>query len=345
MKTEQLIPAYLKSLAGDTLSWLGDGDLAVSAMTSGERHHLFRVVCNIGEKHIPRCLVVRVNAIASEHERGKAKLEAQILSILGGQLAPELYDFDDSGRIITEPVMCMSYVSGKSKRLQDLSNHSIQMLGTKLAEIHNTDVAYLELNRDHQPSTSDLLDYLAGRLERDIERRIPRHTFHFEGEIMERYWRAYSAACLTALLGIRDGVFQGDEPLNLLHGGLGGDNVIWTSEDSPILIDWENARLGDPCEEIAYLFTESSLNRRQRSSFWIGYKSISPRCIDVMRRRVSVWEPVTAIGSAAWWLERCLRRVRVMAGERDDGSVPRPLEYYLQKVEERLDYFEKSVDV
>ena len=345
MKTEQLILEYLKRLAGGTLSWLGDGDLAVSAMTSGERHHLFKVVCNTGEEHIPRCLVVRVNAIASEYERGKAKLEAQILSILGGQLAPELYDFDDSGRFITEPVMCMSYVSGKSNRLQDLSNHSIQMLGTKLAEIHNTDVTDLGLDHDHQPMTSGLVEYLAGRLERDIERRIPRHTLDIEGEIMGRYWRAYSSACLTAVLGIRDGIFQGDEPPSLLHGDLGSDNIIWTSEDSPILIDWENARLGDPCEEIAYLFSENSLNRLQRSSFWIGYQSMSPRCIDVMRRRVSVWEPVTAVGSAAWWLERCLRRVRFMAGERDDGSVPKPLEYYLQKVVERLDDFEKSVDV
>ena len=88
--------------------------------------------------------------------------------------------------------------------------------------------------------------------------------------------------------------------------------------------------------------TESCLNDSQRDSFWSGYKAHTARDVDSLQKRVSVWEPVTAVGSAAWWLERCLRRLKVMAGEGNDGSVPIPIEFYLQRVVEKLDNFEHT---
>lgn len=43
----------------------------------------------------------------------------------------------------------------------------------------------------------------------------------------------------------------GDEPSVFLHGDLVGDNVLLMPEQRSLLIDWENARIGDPAYDLA----------------------------------------------------------------------------------------------
>jgi aminoglycoside phosphotransferase (APT) family kinase protein len=51
--------------------------------------------------------------------------------------------------------------------------------------------------------------------------------------------------------------FRTGETLALPYGDIGPGNVLWGRE--PALIDWEYTRLGDPADEIAYLFDQNAL--------------------------------------------------------------------------------------
>ena len=68
------------------------------------------------------------------------------------------------------------------------------------------------------------------------------------------------AASLEASHGAES--FEAGETLALLHGDIGPGNVLWGPD--PVLIDWEYTRLGDPADEIAYLFDQNALTEPQR---------------------------------------------------------------------------------
>lgn len=63
--------------------------------------------------------------------------------------------------------------------------------------------------------------------------------------------------------------FRTGETLSLLHGDIAPGNALWGRE--PALIDWEYTRLGDPADEIAYLFDQHALAEPQRQAFWDEY--------------------------------------------------------------------------
>jgi thiamine kinase-like enzyme len=108
-----------------------------------------------------------------------------------------------------------------------------------------------------------------------------------------------------------------------------------------VLIDWEYARLGDAADELAYLFTESSLDASCRHALLRGYRGVigEERCRAVAAR-IEAWEPLTLLGSAMWWFERYQWRTDADQAGRADPSVPRPAEHYLQNATKRLDRFE-----
>jgi Ser/Thr protein kinase RdoA (MazF antagonist) len=88
----------------------------------------------------------------------------------------------------------------------------------------------------------------------------------------------------------------------LLHGDITPGNVLWA--DRPVLIDWEYARLGDPADDVAYIF---------------GQHGLSP------------------LGSALWWLERWSVRSDADDAGCADPSTPKPARYYLEQAARRLE--------
>ena len=137
--------------------------------------------------------------------------------------------------------------------------------------------------------------------------------------------------------------FGTDDRLALLHGDVAGGNILWAPH--PVLIDWEYARLGDPADEVAYIFGQHGLNAAQRAAFWRGYQQRTPsqERLQHLVHRASWWEPGTLLGSALWWLERWSRRVDAdAAGGVVDPSAPKPASYYLERAILRLDRFDRA---
>ena len=316
------------------VSWSPDS-MIVERMAGGESHHVFKVTSTDDST----AFVVRVNFIATEKQRLKSRREAYILHLLGGIGAPRIYDYGESGRWFLEPVMCMAHVDGTSPDLSQMPPASITALGSLVARVHSTDIDEIDLPGGEYRTSQSLGDYLVANMESDIHSKIPEDgiTPRLPPGVSEKFWRAYGDVCRTVIDGLKRDVFSSKEGFALMHGDVLSMNTIW-SDDMPVLIDWEDVRIGDPAEEIAYAFTENRLKPEQRDAFWQGYLSHASGDMDSLKARVEVWQPATSFGSAMWRLDRYVRRLTAEAGGPDDGSVPRGLDYYLTNALRRLEY-------
>ncbi len=87
----------------------------------------------------------------------------------------------------------------------------------------------------------------------------------------------------------------GERPFRLLHGDLWGGNVLWRGR-APALVDWEDSRIGDPAEELAYLAEMDALPPRALAAVLEGYGEPG------MGERVAAWRPLVALSAGLWYL-------------------------------------------
>jgi thiamine kinase-like enzyme len=129
------------------------------------------------------------------------------------------------------------------------------------------------------------------------------------------------------------------ERLVLLHADISSANVLWVPE--PMLIDWEYARLGDPADEVAYLFTENTLPEPQQDAFWRGYsEALTEAEARTIAERVRYWVPITLLGSVLWWLDAWSRTESASVTEHEHSVLRREPAYYLEQAVARLDRFQ-----
>ena len=93
------------------------------------------------------------------------------------------------------------------------------------------------------------------------------------------------------------------------------------------LIDWEDVRLGDPAEDIAYSLSENVIGGELRAAFWRGYGDHTSLDLAAMQHRVELWWPLVILASGLWWLERYCKPVA-------EDQLPR--DFFRSGVEERL---------
>lgn len=82
------------------------------------------------------------------------------------------------------------------------------------------------------------------------------------------------------------------EARRLIHGDLIPENVIVRS-NTPVLVDWEYAGLGDPVVDLAMVCVHFGLPERQRQDFCSSYGDIDPdalaRLIPAIAAREAIW--------------------------------------------------------
>jgi aminoglycoside phosphotransferase (APT) family kinase protein len=322
--------------AADAAGWLIDpGELTVSRISRGERHHVFRVTAPSGFQ--PSSVVVRVNAIASDTERKKTRREAEVLRVIGGSIAPRLLTVEMRG-LWPEPATCLEWIDGDHEDPSGLPLQRLRDLGIVVATLHERDPADFRRAIPVQLDKWSLAANLATRLPYEIDRRLS-----MIGEALPSQLRAGIEAAERAVKrGVetaqKRGLLDSAEWPSLLHSDLGGDNILWPA-GRPVLIDWEDARLGDPAEDVAYTITENRLDAERRDAFLTSYRD-QRNTTGTFLPRVEMWERITALGSALWWVDRAARKVRV--GAPDDGSAPRSAGYYIAHAERRLEWFDAT---
>ena len=331
---EERVRRYACEVAGD-----GALDVIISIVRfgGGDRHAVFKVTYTARSGGTDD-LVVRVSALSDAAECEQVAREAAVLGALEGSAAPRLFDACCDGRWFDTPVICTEFIAGDHRELASATRSELEALGAVVGSVHARPVRDLA-GRLGGPRTGDgyldqwselIVGYLP-KLRRPLPQRV--------GSGVER-----ALSSVTSILG---GPLPGawpdaGEPLVLLHGDVTPGNVLWA--DRPVLIDWEYARLGDPADDVAYIFGQHDLSAWQRRAFWSGYRRCARQpALDRIEERARLWEPVILLGSALWWLERWSARADVDDAGGAAPSVPKPPGYYLEQAVRRLERFETAV--
>lgn len=313
-----------------------DGDTTritlVRRLEGGNRHHVHRVTYR---DHLGRGIdvVTRVSLSGSDEDRERASREALVLDALHGAVAPRLLDFDHAGPWFNAPAMCIEFIEGDERDLASATPADVERLGGTLAMVHDSERSdELSSTLGEARSISDYVDEwgeLVASYGPRLRRSLPSPARELVSSTRPRVeWLLASALSADC--------FRQDEPLTLLHGDVGPGNIIWA--DRPVLVDWEYARLGDPADELAYIFSQHSLNGESRRAFWSGYAMARMSgSLNDLSERVRWWEPITLFASGLWWLERWSRRADADEAGVADPAAAKAQTYYLENAIARLE--------
>jgi thiamine kinase-like enzyme len=301
-----------------------DGSLGrvveITRFPRGENHAVYRVRC-VDQSDVARDVVVRICNADSEADRARAGREAAVLVHLRGTASPRLVDHRTGDLFARRAVMCLEHIDGSFELLDTASPDRLADLGAAVCRTHSVPVDDL---RPVLQAAPDLSTYVEDR-GRSMLARMPLVKDPLPAAVQRRFTDV-AAWAEQAVDQLRRA--EGAGPLRLLHGDVSAGNVLWTPQ--PVLIDWEYARIGDPADEIGYLFGQNALRRDQREGFWRGYGAgIGPASLAGVVERAATWEPLTLFGSALYWVDLWSRRVRAESSGSVDPSVPKEPGYYL----------------
>ena len=336
--SEESLLASVRGYASETMGCSSERITAVTRFEDGNRHAVYRV-SYLDQAGVTCDVVVRVSYGGDAADCAQAQREAAVLRKLGGVAAPFLYDFRCTSRWFDTPAMCMKFVPGRPRELSSTSLGEIERLASIVVWLHERPAGDLV---ESLAETGNVASYAQGRLQ-SILSTLAWARDPLPAVLQTRLTRAADAFAKGWEASQDAQSFRASENLALLHGDIALGNVLWGPD--PVLIDWEYTRLGDPADEIAYLFDQNGLTEPQRQAFWRGYRqgvSSEVRLSHVIYR-VDWWEPVTLLGSALWWVERWVRRIEIDAAGAVDPAVPREPGYYLEHVTRRLARLEKLV--
>lgn len=330
------LPGAVADYACAVLGSRAERIIGVVRFADGNRHAVYRV-SYLDARGAKRDVVVRVSHGSAAADRAQAEREAAALRAVAGVAGPVLYDMRLTSQWFQTPAMCLQFLPGDQTALNATSLSQTARLASIVARLHTRDADGLVPPLD-PPGT--IASYARGRL------RSIASTLSWARDPLPAAMQAHLkdamgqlAASLSALQDLD--CFRVDEPLRLLHGDIAPGNVIWGQD--PVLIDWEYTRLGDPGDEIAYVFDQNALGEPQRQAFWKGYRQAVPADVrlDALLERVTWWEPMTLVGSTLWWVERWIRRTELDAGGAADDEVARDASYYFEQIARRLSRLEK----
>lgn len=306
-----------------------DRIVSVSRLVPGENNAAYKVAYRDAQGDVDEVLV-RVGPRGAAG-RLRAGREARVLAKVGGLAGPRLYDFSADVPGFDRPVMCLEFLRGDQPDLAGVGAEAVERLGRLVQWLHAQPVDDL---RDWAPSGIGLSAYVQERWRDHLASRLGAIRDPLPSRLQERLQAAVAvvAGAVEELEGLCS---VGDDRLVLLHADISGANLLWVPE--PLLIDWEYARLGDPADEVAYLFTQNALLEPQREAFWRGYsEGMTDDQARSIARRVRHWEPITLLGSVLWWLDAWSRAEAGVMGH--DEPVPaREAGYYLEQAVARLD--------
>ena len=327
----------LHDYVAEIASCTRDDVASITQFEEGNRHDVYRV--SLLYAGIATDLVVRISLTDDGAEREAVKREAIVLEKLGGVGAPRLIDYRLSSSWFDKPVLTMRFVPGRNFELKSATSADIERLGSVVATVHALPVDDLA---DSFPHETTLLAYAEGRLHH-IMQGVPWARDPLPATVQDRLLRATDLIQSRWAAWRGTDSFRADETLRLIHGDIAFGNVLWDLH--PVLIDWEYARLGDPSDEIAYLFDQNGLSAPQRDAFWRGYQTRAEHTVSLahLMERASWWEPLTLLGSTLWWVERFVRSTEAKADATSDPAVAREPRYYFDHAVSRLDRLEQMI--
>jgi aminoglycoside phosphotransferase (APT) family kinase protein len=302
----------------------------VERLVRGENNAIYKVTYRDrqgGANHV----VVRVGS-RGMGARLRAEREATVLGRVGGVAGPKLYDFRPEVSGLEGPVMCLEFIEGHHADLSEVGLDGLERLGRLVQWLH------AQPAEDFGGPTQSLSAYVQERWQDHLAARLGAIRDPLPALLQKRLRTAVVVSAGAAEELKRLSAAASDNRLVLLHGDISGANLLWVPE--PVLVDWEYTRLGDPADEVAYLFTQNALTDPQEDAFWRGYSEpLAPERVRDVTERVRHWKPITLLGSILWWLDAWSRAEAATQSGQLATSAPRSPDYYLEQASERLERF------
>ena len=153
--------------------------------------------------------------------------EFRLLQILQSQglAAPAPYHLDQSGEIFSTPYVVVEYVEGEPEFAPTNIADCLLQMATQLARIHRVDGSKLDLS--FLPELGKGFRQRPAKLDESLD----------EGRIRDALESAWPIAHLNGPV--------------LLHGDFWPGNLLWRNGQLGAIIDWEDAKLGDPLADLA----------------------------------------------------------------------------------------------
>jgi aminoglycoside phosphotransferase (APT) family kinase protein len=179
-----------------------------------------------------RSMIVRQpGAAALEHNPHAARDEFKLLHLTQslGLATPTPYYLDQSGTIFSTPYLVLEYIEGKPEFAPAHMAPFIIQLATQLARIHSVDCTHHDLLflRRQAQGCPETLGERSTNVDTSLDEGRIRDTLEALGPLPRRNASA------------------------LLHGDYWPGNILWQDETLVAVIDWEDARLGDPLVDLA----------------------------------------------------------------------------------------------
>lgn len=171
-----------------------------------------------------------------------------------GLATPRPYHLDQSGQIFSRPYLVVEYIEGRPEFAPSNLPDFIRQLATHLAKIHSVDCS--------NPDLSFLPEQPQGFVDNFGKQPPNLDTSLDEGRIRNALAAVWPVPQRNAAV--------------LLHGDFWPGNILWQAGKLVAVIDWEDAKSGDPLADLAisrldmaWIFGIEALN-----SFTDHYKSM-----------------------------------------------------------------------
>jgi aminoglycoside phosphotransferase (APT) family kinase protein len=226
-----------------------------------------------------RLVLRRPNARALAHNPQAAANEFRLLQALQAQgvAAPAPLALDASGEILPGPYLVLAYVEGRPAFAPAELSDALGQMAAHLARVHHADchdLPFLALQTGYAetgaPPGGDPAWLDAARIRDLLARRRPA---------------------------------SGNRPA-LLHGDYWPGNLLWRSGRLVAVVDWEDARLGDPLIDLAIARLDTG---------WIH----GPFAMQALTRHYQAQMKLDYAGLPYWDLDAALRLARLAGDDLD----------------------------
>jgi aminoglycoside phosphotransferase (APT) family kinase protein len=196
--------------------------------------------CDGGRELVKPCILL--SQVAGRHVDSDIAAEYSVLKALSGKNActPEAIALDLDGLVTQAPAIIMERVEGNANAvafLNDVSGASIRLtkqLAEVTANLHQCDWMETGLRVAVNPGLAQIEEWEAVFLDNRLEPHpVMRHIFQW----------------------LKTNVPK-PAKLSLVHGDLRPGNFLYLKDKITALLDWEMAHIGDPAEDIAWIYRE-----------------------------------------------------------------------------------------
>jgi thiamine kinase-like enzyme len=326
--TEETIKAYVHSLPPVVFGLQAYKNLQCTRLAQGLHHLNFKLVISDGTKTCQA--VLRLPATAENH---RALIhEVWYLEKLKGDLAPNIL-FHAETSSLNMPILITEFVSGVHIAFSELTDSQVTMLAKKLAKVHSIKGSSYSPGGAVLPVTDGTYrDYAKLTVREGIDKPYARarKTISHDSKTVQQ-----ARSLLEQKLVANDEPWNQNE-FSLCHGDIGVYNVLWTDHNL-YLIDWDDARFGDPADDIAYIFAINKVSTHWQDVFLNTY--IHAAKAKDIRSRIETYLLKNYLFDVVWAIGKLLE-------EKEDRSLIKLAQgEYQIKYEKRLAALKRYLDL